>query len=210
MIKAASKTKVGQVTGESEKRGPIASSDSEDDVKITGMEEKSSYVFNPLTLQQWRVICEQTSLEMCKEQLNHANIGEKMLARPPKVRSVKGDGNCFFRAMAISITWWEVGHLKICQLVSFGPYTRECKGKIYLNQTKMKTSTMYVTDVEIMAAAQICGIDIYVYHTYGNGLRWLKFPCKHQSGTPSTNAIYLANRYGNGKTGHFNFVTGLF
>ena len=27
------------------------------------------------------------------------------------------------------------------------------------------------TDVEIMAAAQICGIDIYIYHTYGNGLR---------------------------------------
>ena len=179
------------------------------------MEEKSSYVFNPLTLQQRRVICEQTSLEMRKEQLSHANVGEKMLARPPKVRTVKGDGNCFFRAMAVGITGWEVGHLKICQLVcdyikSFGPYTRECEGKLYLNQTKMKTSTTYATDVEIMAAAQICGVDIYVYHTYGNGLRWLKFPCKHQSGTPSTNAIYLDNRYGNGRTGHFDFVTGLF
>ena len=48
MIKAASETKVGQITGGCEKRGPIASSDSEDDVKITGVEEKSSYVFNPL------------------------------------------------------------------------------------------------------------------------------------------------------------------
>ena len=215
MIKAASETKVGQITGGCEKRCPIASSDSEDDVKITGVEEKSSYVFNPLTLQQRRVICERTSLEMRKEQLGHANVGEKMLARPPKVRTVKGDGNCFFRAMAVGITGWEVGHLKIRQLVcdyikSFGPYTRECEGKVYLNQTKMKTSTTYATDVEIMAAAQICGVDIYIYHTYGNGLRWLKFPCKHQSGTPSTNAIYLDNRYGNGKTGHFDFVTGLF
>ena len=35
MIKAASETKVGQVTGGCENRGPIASSDSEDDVKIT-------------------------------------------------------------------------------------------------------------------------------------------------------------------------------
>ena len=121
----------------------------------------------------------------------------------------------FSRAMAISITRWEVGHLKIHQLVcdyikSFGPYTCECEGKVYLNQTKMKTSTTYATDVEIMAAAQICGIDIYIYHWYGNGLRWLKFPCKHQSRTPLTNAIYLDNRYGNGKTGHFHFVMGLF
>ena len=171
--------------------------------------------FNPLILQQWRVICECTSLEMRKEQLNHRNIGEKMLARPPKVRSVKGDGNCFFRVMAIGITGWEVGHLKIHQLVcdyikSFGPYTCECEGKLYLNQTKMKTSTMYVTDVEIMAAAQLCGVDIYVCHTYRNGLRWLKFPCKHQSRTPSTNVIYLDNRYRNRKTGHFDFVMGLF
>ena len=58
MIKAASKTKVGHVMAGSENRCAIASSDSEDDVKITGTEEKSSYVFNPLTLQQWRVICE--------------------------------------------------------------------------------------------------------------------------------------------------------
>ena len=165
MIKGASETKVGHVTGGSEKRDTIASSDSEDDVKITGVEEKSSYVFNTLTLQQRRVICECTSLEMCKEQLNYTNIGEKMLARPPKVRSVKGDGNCFFRAMAIGITGWEVGHLKIRQLVcdyikSLRPYTHECEGKLYLNQTKMKTSTMYATDVEIMEAGQICGVDI--------------------------------------------------
>ena len=201
--------------GGSEKRDTIPSSDSDDDVKITGVKEKSSYVFNPLTLQQWRVICECTSLEMCKEQLNHTNIGKKVLTSPPKVRTVKGDGNCFFRAMAVGITGWEVGHLKIQQLVcdyikSFRPYTHECEGKLYLNQTKMKTSTTYATDVEIMAAAQICGVDIYIYHTYGSGLRWLKFPCRHQSDTPSTNAIYLDNRYGNGKTDHFDFVIGLF
>ena len=79
-----------------------------------------------------------------------------------------------------------------------------------MNQTKMKTSTTFATDVEIMATAQRCGIDIYVYHMYESGLRWLKFPCRHQSGTPLTNAIYLDNRYGNGKNGHFDFVTGLF
>ena len=102
MIKAASETMVGHVMDGSERRCPIASSDSEDDVKITGTEEISSYVFNPLTFQQRRVICERTSLEMRKEQLNHTNVGEKMLARPPSVRSVKSDGNCFFQSNDLS------------------------------------------------------------------------------------------------------------
>ena len=44
MIKAASERKVGQVTGGCEKSGPIASKDSEDDVKMTGVEEKSRCV----------------------------------------------------------------------------------------------------------------------------------------------------------------------
>ena len=74
----------------------------------------------------------------------------------------------------------------------------------------MKVSGTYATDVEIMAAAQIFGVDIYVYHTYGGTLRWLRFPCKHTSGSASSNAIYLDNRYGDGKTGHFNFVIGIF
>ena len=190
-------------------------SDSDDDVKITGVQELSNYVFNPLTIQQRRIICERISLQMRKENLNHSNVGEKILSRSPKVRSVKGDGNCFFRAIAVGTTGWEVGHLAIRRLVcdyikSFGPYTRQCEGKVYLNQTKMKTDTTFATDVEIMAAAQVLGVDIYVYHMYGKSLRWLRFPCKHQSGTSSSNGIYLDNRYGNGKTGHFDFITGMF
>ena len=37
----------------------------------------------------------------------------------------------------------------------------------------MKSLGTYATDVEIMAAAQIFSVDIYVYHTYGDTLRWL-------------------------------------
>ena len=170
---------------------------------------KSSYVFYPLTLQQRRVICERTSLEMRKRTAQPRKCRGKMLARPPKVRTVKGDGNCFFRAMAVGITGWEVGHLKIRQLVcdnikSFGPYTRECEGKVYLNQTKMKTSTTYATDVEIMAAAQILWRRLYVYHTYGNGLRWLKFPCKHQVEPPRLMQFIWTTDMETEKTGHFD------
>ena len=65
-------------------------------------------------------------------------------------------------------------------------------------------------DVEIMAAVQVLGTDIYVYHTYGSSLKWLRFPCKHSSGVQSGGVIYLDNRTGNGNTGHFDYVLGLF
>ena len=60
-------------------------SDSDDDVKVTGVQENSNYVFNPLTIQQHRIICERISLQMRKENLNHSNVGEKILSRSPKV-----------------------------------------------------------------------------------------------------------------------------
>ena len=112
----------------------------------------------------------------------------------------------------MAVTGWEVGHLLIRKLVcdninSVGPYTKNIEGKTYLSQSKMKTSTTFATDVEIMAAAQVLGTDIYVYHTYGDKLRWLRFACVHSMMTNSS--IYLDNRYGNGKTGHFDYVTGL-
>ena len=138
-----------------------------------------------------------------------------MGTRSPKVRSIKGDGNCFFRAVSVGLTGWEVGHLKIRQMVcehitTYRTYTCKFEGKYYVNQNKMKVPGMYVTDVEIMAAAQIFGVDIYMYHTYGGTLRWLRFPCKHTSSSALSNAIYLDNRYGDGKTGHFDFVIGIF
>ena len=71
-------------------------SDSDNNVEVTGVQENSNYVFNPLTIQQRRIICERISLQMRKKNLNHSNVGEKILSRSPKVRSVKGDGNCFF------------------------------------------------------------------------------------------------------------------
>ena len=138
-----------------------------------------------------------------------------MSTRSLVVRSIKGDGNCFFRTVSVGLIAFEVGHLKIRQMVcehitTYGSYTRKSEGKYYVNQNKMKVSGTYVTDVEIMSAAQIFSVYIYMYHTYGGTLRWLRFPCKHTSSSASSNAIYCDNRYGDGKTGHFNFVIGIF
>ena len=113
----------------------------------------------------------------------------------------------------MAITGWETAHLAFRQLIcehisEVGTYMNIDPHK-YLKDSKMKSLKIYGTDVEIMAAAQIIGCDIYVYHTYGKSLKWLRFPCRHSSSVGSS-AIYLDNQTGNGKTGHFDYVCGLF
>ena len=107
-------------------------------------------------------------------------------------------------------TGWETSHLYIRQLIceyisDVGTYTKEDPVK-YLRELKMKCAKVFGTDVEIMAAAQVLGTDIYVYHTYGSSLRWLR----HSLGVQSGGAIYLDNRTGDGNTRHFDYVLGLF
>ena len=181
----------------------------DDDVQIVDG-KMTDFYFNPLTKEQQLNICKRTSL-IYRKDIENTSMGEKLGRRIPSIRTVKGDGNCFFRALSVSVTGWEVGQLAIRKLVcdhinTVGPYTKHVEGKTYLNQSKMKTPSVFATDMEIMAAAQVFGTDIYVYHTYGNSLKWLRFPCVHSS---CEGVIYLDNRYGNGKTGHFDYVTGL-
>ena len=89
---------------------------------------------------------------------------------------------------------WETSHLYIRQLIceyisDVGTCTKEDPVK-YLRESKMKCAKVFGTDVEIMAAAQVLGTDIYVYNTYGSSLKWLRFSCKHSSGVQSGGAIY--------------------
>ena len=62
------------------------------------------------------------------------------------------------------------------------------------------------TDVELMAAAQVLGIDIYVYHKWGKKYNWLKFPCINGA-TPETHkAVYVNICIGNVKSDYFDYI----
>ena len=156
----------------------------DDDVEIVDG-KSTDFFFNPLTKQQRVNICKQTSL-IYRKDIENTCIGEKLGKRTPGVKLIKGDGNCFFRGLSVGVTGWEVGHLAVRKLIcdhtnTVGPYTKHVEGKTYLNQSKMKTPSVFATDVEIMAAAQVFGTDIYVYHTYGDSLKMVAFSmCTHQ------------------------------
>ena len=185
------------------------------DIQVLYSNEGDSFEFHPLQLNHRKAISQRVSIILRKTKMANSQVGEKLYTREPCVSKVKGDGNCLFRALCVAVTGWETGHGKICQLVcehinDVGPYnSRDASaGPAYLRDSCMKEDTVFGTNVEIFSAAQVLSTDIYVYHKYGNGLKWLYFPCVHGSGNWK-NAIYLDNRTGNGVTGHFDYVVGL-
>ena len=150
---------------------------SENDVQVLGSVHTNDFIFNPLTVPVRKAICQRLDMPFQKADLKHENIGEKLFDRNPKVKTILGDGNCLFRGLAVAITGWETAHLAFRQLIcehisEVGTYMNIDPHK-YLKDSKMKSLKIYGTDVEIMAAAQIIGCDIYVYHTYGKSLKWL-------------------------------------
>ena len=48
---------------------------------------------------------------------------------------------------------------------------------MYLANIKSRSLTMEGKNVEFIAAAQVLGITIYIYHKWGKECKWLKFPC---------------------------------
>ncbi|MCG8621127.1 MAG: hypothetical protein MJE68_03860 [Proteobacteria bacterium] len=183
------------------------------DLEVVGCVNSNGFKFRPLSIDERKAICRRLNMPFRKPDLNHDNIGENLGQRNPKVKIIVGDGNCLFRAFSVAVTGWETAHLAFRQLIcehisEVGTYTKKDPTE-YFSQTNMTSLGVYGSDVEIMAAAQILGCDIYVYHMYGDSLKWLRFPCKHSSGLESS-AIYLDNRTGDGNTGHFDYVCGLF
>ena len=198
-----------------EKEKPENGDSSDSDIQVLHSKEGDSFEFHPLQLNHRKAISQRVSVILRKTEMAHSQVGEKLYTREPRVSKVKGDGNCLFRALCVAVTGWETGHGKIRQLVcehinDVGPYNSKdaSAGPAYLRDSRMKEDTVFGTDVEIFSAAQVLSTDIYVYHKYGNGLKWLYFPCVHGSGNWK-NAIYLDNRTGNGVTGHFDYVVGL-
>ena len=90
---------------------------SEDDVQVLGSVDTNDFIFNPLTVPVRKAICHLLDMPFRKADLKHENIQEKLLDRNPKVKTILGDGNCLFRALAMAITGWETAHLAFRQLI---------------------------------------------------------------------------------------------
>ena len=111
---------------------------------------------------------------------------------------IVGDGNCFFRALAVLITGSQEDHVELRALITtylshnadqFSSYLKEHESIIqYLKISKMDTLTVWATEIEIFAAAQMLQTSIYVYAISGGKYTWL---CYNPSGQYTRDAARL-------------------
>ena len=107
---------------------PDGNETSDSNITVLKVEQSGEdFTFLPLVLTQRKAVCDRVSLIMCKTNIPHSQVGEKLGTREPRVTRIKGDGNCLFRGLSMAVTGWETGHLKIRQLVcdhinDVGPY----------------------------------------------------------------------------------------
>lgn len=130
------------------------------------------------------------------------NLSVKNLGIPSKLFNIVSDGNCFFRALSYIITGRQTYHSILRQKVI--SHMQEIENLLqphlppsvndYLNGSQMARSTVWSTDVEILAASSLLETDIYVYTKVGDTFKWHKFSKSTlQNGSVPRNdcAIYL-------------------
>ena len=167
------------------------------------------FVYWPVCSEWQKIKCQHLGLDYVKG--NHSHISEPQnisrLHNPQARGRIVGDGNCFFRALAVLITGSQEDHVELRALITtylshnadqFSSYLKEHESIIqYLKISKMDTLTVWATEIEIFAAAQMLQTSIYVYAISGGKYTWLEHaPIENVNCSISQHfqeAIYLTN-----------------
>ena len=117
-------------------------------------------------------------------QKSHSLGTKEALLSPCSLKTVIGDGNCFYRCISYCVTGSQDFHLNIRQkLVSHMRVNRDVMRTLipggagvldYIKQKKLGQPGTWATEVEIHAMANMLQTDIYTYTMYGSSWKWLK------------------------------------
>ncbi|XP_073323359.1 uncharacterized protein [Pagrus major] len=168
------------------------------DVVFVSDVTSKSLQFNPLRSDVAQALCKQLNVELEKLDLASTEVGA--LGAPCKNEQIVGDGNCFFRAVSQAVCGTENNHRKI-RLAVFkqlraNPLAYMLRSEYssmadYLSRSRMSYLGSWATEVEIQAAADCLGVNIFTFC----GDRWLEYSCKNSQLT--NQAVYLENCNGN-------------
>ncbi|XP_046348179.2 uncharacterized protein LOC124128768 [Haliotis rufescens] len=138
-------------------------------------------------------------LSICQDHEFGVEIG-----KPCRTVPIDGDGNCFFRSLSYVISGRENNHRKIRLAVvahlrehaeSFHPFLRSGYDSVeqYISQSRMWYVRTWATELEILAAANLLGIDICTF----TDNRWLRYPnTQINSDTAHTGRCIYLNHVG--------------
>nr|XP_054591529.1 uncharacterized protein LOC129155826 [Nothobranchius furzeri] len=155
--------------------------------------------FNPISRDVSQVLSKRLNVKSAMVDESSRVIGE--LGVPCMNKSIVADGNCFFRALSQAISSTQEYHRKIrlalvnqlkknpqmYQTILRSEYSSVSQ---YLTSSRMQYVGSWATEVEIQAAADYFGINIF---TYCND-KWLKYT---SNSIFSQQAVYLENSNGN-------------
>ena len=156
------------------------------------------YKFSPLTVAKQIDICNNSGgrLKFKKKSGPTGRINKtfKNTSEPLEMKDVEGDGNCLFRSLSYAITGEEDQHAVIRTLICDYATSNERTKDIPMRQDKV-----WGTTTEILAAANLFELNIFVWALFGTKFTWHV----HRPIDRIVNEnIYLENRSGC----HFNVV----
>jgi hypothetical protein len=185
----------------------------EDDI----IEVKSSlqiYTFNPVDFNWQMNRCPIIKLVVHSTSYPVYKSDNMVIGIPKDKKTIRGDGNCFFRSISFALTGNEDHHLEVRKCVvehilflgdkikSFLQANHTAKS--YIKNSNMTKSGIWASEVEIFATAHLLKTDIYIYGKSGKTFSWLKFSAAFIDSTvvSSDKAIYLNHTNGN----HYDVV----
>lgn len=127
-------------------------------VKITGETRNMNWI------QPIDVLWQQATLKRLKNNLIlkycHPTMGEITDSNPCGIFKMKGDGNCFFRAVSYALVGDHEQHEITRQIITEWMTKNKVKidnhfGSEYLKESRMEEDGMWATEAEILATAAL-------------------------------------------------------
>ena len=168
---------------------------------VVVMDNGQSFLFKPVHANSQRFLCSLVNTCVIIEHKFVHGKDIRNLNTPSKIFKIKGDGNCFFRALSYIITGRQtyhvvlrkkiIDHMRIIENL-LQPHLSSSLSD-YLNNSQVANESVWATDVEIFSACSLLETDIYVYTKVGQGCKWQKFSKSMLNESPPINdrAIYL-------------------
>ena len=168
---------------------PALSSESHD---IEILDSSQAYIcpykYHPVNEEWQRVTCENMGLMYCGSNRTTPGGFHIPLTVPASVRSIKGDGNCFFRSISYVITGCEEQHEFVRRAIlihmrAFGHLLfLWLNGRTidnveeYIQLSGMEKDGTWATDVEVFALSHLLGICLYTFDERYS--KWSRYsPC---------------------------------
>ena len=144
----------------------VESLDSNDkfNVEVWSVSKAQNWPFRPLSESSRQEVGSLVQITNFGQYPKYVLDGTCTHCKAPISAKIKGDGNCYFRAISYSICGEEIYHADIrnavCDFIStfdadLKPFLAKGKGKEYILKSNMRRHGIWASEIEILATVKI-------------------------------------------------------